>query len=290
MQHTYDKDPYAILGISPTATTSQVKQAYHSLARQYHPDLNKDPRAAERMKDINWANDILSDPQERAMYDMWRCSGVRVEYQPGNNPPPSNTEPPRGSPPLRRRAAQDPWAQGCSPTPIIIIIVILMNMIRSQRTASQAVYSYPTDDLATQVAELDTMVAIVQSAQGSHGLPTPDGSITPPSIYMTLLAPVSTVTAIPPVPSKTIPTPSPDATILRDKAGHEDLRSKIIPGSQEWEWIHHYFPDLTTTDGLTEEVTFVYWDQIQRAIIIETRASGTYIISTYGGNVIAGHY
>jgi DnaJ-class molecular chaperone len=49
----YDPYSYAILGISPTATTSQVKEAYHRLARQYHPDLNKDPLASERMKEIN---------------------------------------------------------------------------------------------------------------------------------------------------------------------------------------------------------------------------------------------
>jgi curved DNA-binding protein CbpA len=42
---TYDKDPYEILGIPSTATASQVKLAYRRLARQYHPDLNKDPPA-----------------------------------------------------------------------------------------------------------------------------------------------------------------------------------------------------------------------------------------------------
>ena len=99
MSRTYDKDPYVILGIPPTATASQVKQAYHRLAREYHPDLNKDPRAAERMKDINWANDILSDAHERSLYDLWRNSSARVVYYPGTNPPPSNATPPRSSHP-----------------------------------------------------------------------------------------------------------------------------------------------------------------------------------------------
>ena len=46
------------------------------MARQYHPNLNKEPHAAEQMNDINWTKDILSDPLERLHYDLWRRGAV----------------------------------------------------------------------------------------------------------------------------------------------------------------------------------------------------------------------
>jgi len=63
------KDYYEILGVSKNATERDIKSAYRKLARKYHPDVNKDPGAAERFKDINEAYEVLSDPQKRARYD-----------------------------------------------------------------------------------------------------------------------------------------------------------------------------------------------------------------------------
>ena len=61
-----DKDLYNVLGVSKTASESEIKSAYRKLARQYHPDLNKDNKdAAEKFKEISCAYDILGDKEKR---------------------------------------------------------------------------------------------------------------------------------------------------------------------------------------------------------------------------------
>jgi curved DNA-binding protein len=64
------KDYYQILGVPRTATQDDVKKAYRKLARQYHPDNNPgDKQAESKFKEINEANEVLSDPQKRQKYD-----------------------------------------------------------------------------------------------------------------------------------------------------------------------------------------------------------------------------
>ena len=65
------RDYYKILGINRTSSDAQIKRAYHQLARQHHPDLNRDPGAEERFKEINEAYEVLSDRRKRAEYDRW---------------------------------------------------------------------------------------------------------------------------------------------------------------------------------------------------------------------------
>jgi len=92
------KDYYKILGVPKTATDKEVKAAFRKLARKHHPDVNKgDPKAEAKFKEINEANEVLSDPEKRKRYDHlgsdWasygrtaggprpgRGGGVRVEY------------------------------------------------------------------------------------------------------------------------------------------------------------------------------------------------------------------
>lgn len=65
------KNYYEILGVSKTATQDEIKSAYRKLVKQYHPDLHpNDPAAAEKFKDINEANEVLSDEQKRKQYDF----------------------------------------------------------------------------------------------------------------------------------------------------------------------------------------------------------------------------
>src|SRR5919202_1979305 len=64
------KDYYGILGISRDATDDEIKRAYRKLARQYHPDVNPDPSAHEKFKDINAAYEVLSDDQKRQIVDL----------------------------------------------------------------------------------------------------------------------------------------------------------------------------------------------------------------------------
>lgn len=64
------KDYYKILGVSKDADTKAIRQAFRKLARQYHPDVNPgDKSAEERFKEVNEANEVLSDPEKRKKYD-----------------------------------------------------------------------------------------------------------------------------------------------------------------------------------------------------------------------------
>ena len=63
------KDYYAILGVPKTAPQAEIKKAYRKLARELHPDTNKDPGAEKRFKDANEAHAVLSDPGKRKQYD-----------------------------------------------------------------------------------------------------------------------------------------------------------------------------------------------------------------------------
>ncbi|WP_199757872.1 molecular chaperone DnaJ [Micromonospora sp. Llam0] len=64
------KDYYGILGVSRDASADDIKRAYRKLARQYHPDVNPDPVAADKFKDINAAYEVLSDDQKRQIVDL----------------------------------------------------------------------------------------------------------------------------------------------------------------------------------------------------------------------------
>jgi curved DNA-binding protein len=64
------RDYYETLGVARDATAEDIKKAYRRLARKFHPDVSKEPDAEARMKEINEANAVLSDPEKRAAYDQ----------------------------------------------------------------------------------------------------------------------------------------------------------------------------------------------------------------------------
>lgn len=65
------KSLYTTLEVAPGASEAEIKKAYRKLARQYHPDVNKDPKAEEKFKEINAAYEVLSDKEKRAKYDQY---------------------------------------------------------------------------------------------------------------------------------------------------------------------------------------------------------------------------
>ena len=65
------RDYYEVLSVSRDATADQIQQAFRTLARKYHPDVNKDPAAEDRFKEVNEAYHVLSDPDTRTRYDRF---------------------------------------------------------------------------------------------------------------------------------------------------------------------------------------------------------------------------
>ncbi len=70
------RDYYEVLGVSRTATQAEIKTAFRTLARKYHPDVSQEPDAEERFKEINEAYAVLSDAEKRAAYDRFGRAGV----------------------------------------------------------------------------------------------------------------------------------------------------------------------------------------------------------------------
>ena len=82
------RDYYEVLGLQKGASADDIKKAYKKMARQYHPDLNPgDKVAEEKFKEINEANEILSEPEKKARYDQFGFAGVDPSYGAGAGGP-----------------------------------------------------------------------------------------------------------------------------------------------------------------------------------------------------------
>lgn len=148
---------------------------------------------------------------------------------------------------------------GCAPGILIwFLMMILLNVLRSLGSTSSGVNLSATY-FATQTAHMETLVSSIETFRSSQGLETGNGTATLLPLFQTLVGPSAT----------------PQPTILTDEPGHEDIRSRVIPGSWEWKQIYSYFPELTTADGLVDEVTLVTFDQLQ-GYHIQTRTLGDY--------------
>ncbi|TYH28790.1 hypothetical protein ES288_A02G171900v1 [Gossypium darwinii] len=72
-----ETDYYTVLGVSRNASKSEIKSAYRKLARSYHPDVNKDPGAETKFKEISNAYEVLSDDEKRSLYDKYGEAGLK---------------------------------------------------------------------------------------------------------------------------------------------------------------------------------------------------------------------
>ncbi len=85
-QDWFDKDFYAVLGVSKDVSEAELKKTYRKLARQYHPDSNPgDPKAEARFKEISEAHHVLADPETRREYDQIRAMGSGARFSASGN-------------------------------------------------------------------------------------------------------------------------------------------------------------------------------------------------------------
>src|SRR5512138_1391949 len=78
-----ERDYYEVLGVERGAGDGDIKRAFRKLAQQWHPDVNQDPEAQARFKEVNEAYQVLGDPQRRQQYDMFGRAGVNGGGAPG---------------------------------------------------------------------------------------------------------------------------------------------------------------------------------------------------------------
>src|ERR1700710_2287407 len=80
-QDWFDKDFYAVLGVSKDVTPAELKKVYRKLARKYHPDSNPGDASAEaKFKEISEAHSVLGDPEQRKEYDQIRAMGSGARF------------------------------------------------------------------------------------------------------------------------------------------------------------------------------------------------------------------
>lgn len=84
---TFRRDFYKILGVSRSANVNQIKKAYRKLAKELHPDKNKDdPHAQEKFQDLGAAYEVLSDSDKRSAYDKHGEEGLKHDAFGGSDP------------------------------------------------------------------------------------------------------------------------------------------------------------------------------------------------------------
>jgi DnaJ-class molecular chaperone len=73
-------DPYSVLGVDRNADANAIRKAYRKLAKKYHPDLNKDPKAEAKFKEVSAAYEILDDPERRKLYEEFGDAATKPGF------------------------------------------------------------------------------------------------------------------------------------------------------------------------------------------------------------------
>ncbi|MDD3999565.1 MAG: DnaJ domain-containing protein, partial [Bacilli bacterium] len=79
------RDYYEVLGIPKTATEDEIKKAYRTLAKKYHPDVSEEKNSAEKFKEVQEAYEVLSDPTKREQYNQFGHEGPQMGGFDGSN-------------------------------------------------------------------------------------------------------------------------------------------------------------------------------------------------------------
>lgn len=79
------QDYYTVLGVARGVDEKEMKKAYRQKARKFHPDVNKEPGAEEKFKEISNAYEVLSDPQKRNIYDQVRIGTSHLSFLGASN-------------------------------------------------------------------------------------------------------------------------------------------------------------------------------------------------------------
>ena len=96
------RDYYATLGVDKGASQGEIRKAFRRLAREHHPDVNKDKAAEQRFKEISEANEVLSDPEKRKAYDQLGADWASYQRAAAGGDPFAGGYP-------ARRALRVPW-------------------------------------------------------------------------------------------------------------------------------------------------------------------------------------
>lgn len=181
-----DINYYETLGISPTATQAQVKQAYRQLAKQFHPDAQNSESTHEKIAQVNAAYEVLGDESERQRYDVLRNGpGNSRENNQGRSP----ADPSRTS---RTAAAQSHYRRSAAATKTTVEITIdrwlrsvytptdrlIGQIIKPLKAEIRALSADPFDDELMEAfqAYIETCKASLEKAQAKFkSMPNPAG-------------------------------------------------------------------------------------------------------------------